>query len=98
MAECHLKPHSYLFTFKNNGLVHNFILKLLLNLLQHCFCFLFFFGHEACGILASRPGIKPTPLALEGEVLTPGPQQGSPIYSHFKLRLRREMEIDINIE
>ena len=31
------------------------------------------FGPEACGILASRPGIEPTPPALEGEVLTTGP-------------------------
>ena len=30
------------------------------------------FGPEACGILAPRPGIKPTPSALEGEVLTTG--------------------------
>ena len=36
------------------------------------FVFLFFFGHEACGILAPRPGIKPVPPALEGEVLTTG--------------------------
>ena len=28
-----------------------------------------FFGHEACGILASRSGIKPAPLAREGKVL-----------------------------
>ena len=33
---------------------------------------LFFFGHEACGILASQPCIEPTPPALEGEVLTIG--------------------------
>ena len=33
--------------------------------------FLFYiFGHEACGILAPRPGIEPAPL--EGKVLTPG--------------------------
>ena len=30
------------------------------------------FGCEACGILAPRPGIKPTPPELEGEVLTTG--------------------------
>ena len=30
----------------------------------------FFFGHEACGILAPQPGIQPAPTALEGEVLT----------------------------
>ena len=34
------------------------------------FCF---FGPEACGILASQPGIKPAPPALEGEVLTTRP-------------------------
>ena len=34
------------------------------------FCFL---GHEACGILAPRPGIAPTPPALEGKILTTGP-------------------------
>ena len=32
-----------------------------------------FFGQEACGILAPPPGIEPTPPALEGEVLTTGP-------------------------
>ena len=31
-----------------------------------------FFGHEACGILAPGPGIEPTPPALEGKVLTTG--------------------------
>ena len=30
------------------------------------------FGHEACGILASQPGIKPALPALEGDVLTTG--------------------------
>ena len=29
---------------------------------------LVFFGPKACGILAPRPGIEPTPPALEGEV------------------------------
>ena len=28
-----------------------------LNLLQYCFCLLWFFGREACGILAAWPGI-----------------------------------------
>ena len=32
-----------------------------------------FFGHEACGILAAQPGIEPAAPALEGEVLTIGP-------------------------
>ena len=31
-----------------------------------------FFGPEACGILAPRPGIEPAPPALEGEVSTTG--------------------------
>ena len=37
------------------------------------FFMFWFFGGEACGILAPRPGIEPAPPALEGEVLTPGP-------------------------
>ena len=40
------------------------ILKSLLNLLQYCFCFLFWcFGHETCEILAPQSGIEPTLLA-----------------------------------
>ena len=31
------------------------------------------FGQEACGILVPWPGIRPTPPALESEVLTTGP-------------------------
>ena len=31
-----------------------------------------FFGHEASEILDPRPGIEPTPPALEGKVLTTG--------------------------
>lgn len=33
-----------------------------------------FFGHEACGIRASPPGIEFVPPALENEVLSTGPQ------------------------
>ena len=36
-----------------------------------------FFGREACGILAPQPGTEPAPPAVEGEVLTTGPP-GSP--------------------
>ena len=32
----------------------------------------FVFGQEACGILASWPGIKSAPAVLEGEILTTG--------------------------
>ena len=56
-------------------------LKSLLNLLQYCFCFMpSCFGHEACGQntrvqsrFNPRPGIEPTPPALEGKVSTTGP-------------------------
>ena len=42
------------------------------------FCFLFFFfGQEACGLLAPQPEIKPAPPALEGEVLTTEPLRKS---------------------
>ena len=54
-------------------------------MLQYCFCFTFyfFFGWEACGILALQPGIEPAPPALEGEVLTTGPP-GKSLYNFFK--------------
>ena len=46
-------------------------LNSLLNLLQYCFCFTFwFFGHQACGILASQPGVEPVSPALEGKLQT----------------------------
>ena len=51
------------------------------------FCF---FVHEACGILTPWPGIEPTPLELEGEILTIEPTEKShkllfsyPIYSIY---------------
>ena len=40
---------------------------------------LFFFGEEACGILTPQPGIEHTPPILEGEVLTTGPPEKSPL-------------------
>ena len=47
--------------------------KSVLNLLQYCFCFLFwFFGWEACGVFAPWPGFEPAPFAPEGDVLTTG--------------------------
>ena len=61
----------------------------LLNLLQYCFCFMFWiFGHEACPhasapqlpmISAPQPGIKSVPPALEGKVLTTGPPRKFPL-------------------
>ena len=42
-------------------------------MLQYCFGLYFqFFGHEACGILASQPEMESELPALEGEVLTTG--------------------------
>ena len=60
-------------------------LKSLVNLLQYCFCFKsLFFGHEACGILAPWAGIKLTPPALGGEVLTTGLPGKSPTIESLK--------------
>lgn len=49
--------------------------KSLLHLLQHCFCstLFFFFGWQACGILALWSGTEPSLPALKGEVVTSGP-------------------------
>ena len=35
------------------------------------------FGHEVCGVLVLRPGIKPAPPALEGIVLATDPPGNS---------------------
>ena len=42
-----------------------------------------FFGREACGILAPRPGMERTPPALEGDVPTTGPPGTSPVFGIF---------------
>ena len=64
-------PSSQLFLFFFIIIISHFLrsfwhgpfFKFLLNLLQDCFHFIFqFFGYEACGILASWPGIELTPL------------------------------------
>ena len=49
-----------------------FVTVLLMFYVLFFFFFFFPFGCEAWGILAPRPGIKPTPPALEGKVLTTG--------------------------
>ena len=52
-------------------LICTFFVQSLFNLLQYCFCFMFwFFDLEACGILAPQPGIEPAIPALESEVST----------------------------
>jgi len=49
-------------------------LKSLLNMLQYCFCIMFWiFDWEVFGILASWSGIEPTSPALESKVLTTRP-------------------------
>ena len=59
--------------------------KSLLNVLQYCFCFMFwFFGCEACGISAPQPGMEPTPPALEVKVLTTGPPGSLCFYSFIQ--------------
>ena len=58
---------------------HFFFLRSLLNLLQYCFHFMFwFFSSEACGISAPQPGIELIPSAPEGDVPTTGPPGESP--------------------
>ena len=60
-------------------------LKSLLNLLQYCFCIMFwFFDWEVFGILASWSGIEPASPALESKVLTTRPP-GSPMMVDFSI-------------
>ena len=43
--------------------VGHFQMNLLLNLLQYCFCFIFWFcGPEACGFYLPNQGLDPHPL------------------------------------
>ena len=50
-----------------------------------------FFGREACGILAAWPGIKPILPVLEDEVLTTGPPGKAPAFVFWKaFSLRKE--------
>ena len=66
LSTCKPSPDTFFFFWCGQ-----YFLKSLLNMLQYCFFSMFwFFGHEAHGILALRPGIEPAPPALEGEVLT----------------------------
>ena len=61
------------------------LFKTLLNFLQYCFRFMFcFFGHMACGILASRQWIEPASLALEDKVLSIGASRKSPLFLVYR--------------
>ena len=58
---CVLKVDPGLNRLNFNSLKSGF--KSLLNLLQYCFCFMFwFFNSESCGILALQPGFEPATL------------------------------------
>ena len=49
------------------------IFKVSIEFVTKLLCFMFwFFGCEACEILAPRPGIEPSTPESEGEVLTSG--------------------------
>ena len=47
---------------------------------------LWFFGPEACGILAPQPGIKHVLLRLEGEILPTGSPGKSQLFIFFQLK------------
>ena len=51
------------------------IFKLFIEFVKMLFLF---YGHKACVILAPRPGMKPTPSALKGEVVSTVPPGKSP--------------------
>ena len=53
-----------------------------------------FFGCKACEVLSSQTGIKPTPPALEGEVLTTEP----PGTSHIISILDEEKEVQEKVQ
>ena len=60
--------------------------KSLLNLLQYCFCFMFWcLGCEACGILVPDQGSNPHPLHWKAKS-QPLDQQGSPWWCYFTLK------------
>ena len=61
------------------------------------FCFVF--GHGVRGILVPQPGIKHTPPALDGEVLTMGPPGKSPQLrlEHLSLPLNHKLPEGIRI-
>ena len=54
--------------------------KTLLNLLQYCLCLTSWLWSQACGTLASRPGVEPAPPALEGKVSTTEPPRKPLLY------------------
>ena len=58
-----------------------------------------FFGHEACRILAPPPGMESTPPALEGEVLTTGPPGKSLILVFLPLlKAAHNLELHLRLQ
>ena len=62
-------------------------------LLLYCFM-LWFFGLEASGISAPRPGIEPAPPALKGKILTTGLPGKSPDFIFYTLFLRMGLTLN----
>ena len=76
-----LLPDSFFFFW------HGPFLKSLLNLLQHCFCFMFwFFDGKACRILTPQPGIKLNPLHWKVKS-SPLDHQGGPCFLCMYVRI-----------
>ena len=46
--------------------------------------FFFFFGHVACGILVTLPGVEPIPPSLEARSLNHWAARKSPLLQFFK--------------
>ena len=66
-------------------------LKSLLNLLQYCLCFIFwFFGLKVCGNLVPWPGIKPAPL-IGRQGLNNLDHQGNPPLKCFDILLNSDL-------
>ena len=80
-----LKKPFFFFFFKTLCVcVYGPVLQSLLNLLTILFLFyVLLFGHEACGVLASQPGVEDTPTALDVEVLTTRLLGRSPVVFFF---------------
>ena len=84
IAEVTMGPRTWPITFflLDFLFLMRYVSKVFVEFLPYCFCFMFwFFGHEACVILASWPGIELTPPALEGAVLTTDRQGSASLYT-----------------
>ena len=89
MSECPLESSTLNSTLNFRFLPNNFLKFFFFNVDNFLKVFIefvtilllvsvFFFSHKACGPIVPQPGVKLTPPALEGEVLTTGPPGKSP--------------------